>query len=323
MKFINDLNLKKQAESLGVKVWQTPGFLFILLGLVTAIVIFVTYFISKNYDSPQILIISESIVTMVILAVGSSIINLFEQIARINKMKSEFVSVVSHQLRTPISAIKWSTELLLEKHNKGLDKKQSDCVKNIFDLARKMNRLVSDLLDVTRIDQNRMIFRKKKFDFKKIVKEIIDGALILAKKRNIEIIANFKKEMSLCFGDPEKIKLVVENLLDNAIKYTPNAGKVEISLSEKNHYFVFEVKDTGVGIPEEQLERVFEKFFRSDNAVRYQTEGTGLGLYIAKNIIEQSGGKIWFNSIEDVGSVFSFSLPSHTEKEFKKEVFKL
>ena len=314
MKFINDLNLRKQAENLGVKIWQTPGFLFIILGLVAAIIMAATYFISKNYDSPQVLVISESIVATVILAVGSSIINLFEQVARINKMKSEFVSVASHQLRTPISAIKWSAELLLEKYNKGLSKKQISDVKNIFDLVCKMNRLVSDLLDVTRIDQNRMIFRKKKFDFKKIVKETINESSILVKKRNIEVNASFKKELSLGFGDPDKIKLVVENLLSNAIKYTPSGGKVDIRLFEKDHFFVFEIKDTGVGIPEEQLKRVFEKFFRSDNAARYQTEGTGLGLYIAKNIIEQSGGKIWFNSIEDIGSVFSFSLPCHNGK---------
>jgi signal transduction histidine kinase len=103
--------------------------------------------------------------------------------------------------------------------------------------------------------------------------------------------------------------LVLENLLDNAIKYTNPGGKIKIRIFKDKGYLIFEIKDNGVGIPEEQVDRVFEKFFRSDNIVKYQTEGTGLGLYIAKNIIEQLGGKIWFRSIENVGSVFNFSLP--------------
>jgi signal transduction histidine kinase len=128
--------------------------------------------------------------------------------------------------------------------------------------------------------------------------------------RHIRIDLNIKKELPLVVGDSEKIKLVIENLLDNAIKYTTSGGKIEVKISKSSQYLITEVKDNGVGIPEEQLGRVFEKFFRSDNVVRYQTEGTGLGLYIAKNIVEQLGGEIWFKSIENVGSVFSFSLPT-------------
>ena len=109
-------------------------------------------------------------------------------------------------------------------------------------------------------------------------------------------------------GDKEKVQIVVENLFDNAVKYTNSGGKIRVKISKNKQYLEFEIKDNGVGIPEEQIGRVFEKFFRSDNATRYQTEGTGLGLYIAKNIVEQLGGKIWFKSIENVGSVFSFSL---------------
>ena len=172
-----------------------------------------------------------------------------------------------------------------------------------------MIRLVNDLLDVARIDQNRLILIKQKVDFLKIVEEVMEEIIPKAKLRNIEIEIDTKKELPMVVGDKEKVQIVVENLFDNAVKYTNSGGKIRVKISKNKQYLEFEIKDNGVGIPEEQIGRVFEKFFRSDNATRYQTEGTGLGLYIAKNIVEQLGGKIWFKSIENVGSVFSFSLP--------------
>jgi signal transduction histidine kinase len=309
MEIINDFNLKKQADDLGVKVWQTPGFLFVMMGVITATIMTATFFIYKNSDDPQVLIISECLIACTILIIGTAIIRFVNQIIRLNKMKSDFVSIASHQLRTPLSAIKWETELMLTKFKKGLDKKQLEKVKNISVLNQRMVKLVNDLLDVARIDQNRLILRKNGFDLQKISTEVLSVVLPSVKMRHIEIITNVQKNIPSVFGDQEKIKMVVENLLNNAIKYTTSGGKIEIKLFKKDSEVVFEIKDNGVGIPEEQHSRVFDKFFRSDNAVKYQTEGTGLGLYISKNIIEQLGGKIWFQSIENVGSMFSFSLP--------------
>ena len=308
-KIINDLNLRKQADELGLKVWQTPGFLFIMMGVINIAIMTATYFISKNYDNPQVLIVSECLVTIIIFIIGTTVVNFFSQLARVNKMKSEFVSVASHQLKTPLSAIKWETELLLKKSKKSLNQEQLKNIENISFLNQKMIRLVNDLLDVTRIEQGRYILKKQPFDFVKITKNILDEISSSTQIRNIEVVFNFKKGMPPVFGDAEKIKLVVENLVNNAFKYTTRGGKIEIKIFKKGDYLIFEIKDNGVGIPEEQTDQVFEKFFRSDNAARYQTEGAGLGLYISKSIIEQSGGKIWFQSIENVGSMFGFSLP--------------
>jgi signal transduction histidine kinase len=309
MKFINDLNLKKQAENLGVKIWQTPGFLFIMLGIITVLVMTATYFISKNYDNPENVIIVESAVTIFIMVIGNAFIRIFEQIVRLNKMKSEFVSVASHQLRTPLSAIKWETELLLSKFKKGLNKKQLSNVENIEFLCVRMIKLVNDLLDVTRIEQKRLVLKKETIDLAKIVHEAEKEFGPIAKARNIELIFSYSKNISKIFNDANRLKMVVENLINNAVKYTTQNGKIEVKLNKKNNQIVFSVKDNGVGIPEEQQSRIFDKFFRSDNIVKYQTEGTGLGLYISKNIIEQLGGKIWFQSVENLGSIFSFSLP--------------
>jgi signal transduction histidine kinase len=310
MRVINDLNLKKQARELGISVWQTPGFLFIMMGVVAFVVMSATFYLSRNYNDPSVLILSESIVAAIILIVGTSVIRVVDQIARLNKMKSEFVSVASHQLRTPLSAIRWETELLLTKSKKGLNDKQLKNIENINVLGVRMTKLVNDLLDVARIDQQRLILRKAPVDLEKTVMNIITEMTPVIKARNIELLLGCKKRLPRVMGDPERLKMVVENLISNAIKYTTNEGKVEIKLAIRENFIVFSVKDNGVGIPEEQQDRVFDKFFRSDNAVKYQTEGTGLGLYISKNIIEQMGGRIWFQSVENLGSIFSFSLPA-------------
>ena len=182
-------------------------------------------------------------------------------------------------------------------------------IENIYAINQRMIHLVNDLLNVARIDQNRLILKKQRFDFVEIVKEVVAETIPKARPRNIKIDINAKKEVPFVLGDAEKIRLVMDNLLDNAVKYTNSGGRIKISIFKSGKFLIFEIKDNGVGIPEEQTGRVFEKFFRSDNASKYQTDGTGLGLYIAKNIVEQLGGEIWFQSIENVGSVFSFSLP--------------
>lgn len=309
MEIINDFDLKKQAEELGVSVWKTPSFLLIVMGIVIIIAMTATYFISRLYDSPEILILAESVVVSVILIFGNSLIQQIETIAKVNKQKTEFVSVASHQLRTPLGAIRWETELLLSKMSSGLDDKQRNGIANINMLAGRMTRLVNDLLDVTRIDQGRMALKKENVSLDGIVSEIMEGLMPLAKAKNLHVVIDKKRKIGNVIADNDRMKLVVENLLSNAIKYTKANGRIEISLFEEANNVVFNLKDNGVGIPHDQQSQVFEKFFRSDNVVKYQTEGTGLGLYIAKNIIEQSGGEMWFHSEEHVGSVFSFSLP--------------
>lgn len=317
MRFVNDLNLKKQAEDLGVKVWQTPSFLLVMLGSIIIFVMTATYFISKAYDSPELVIFSESAVVIMLLIVGNSIIRVVDQVIKLNKMKSEFVSVASHQLRTPLSAIRWETELLLSKFKRGLNKKQLKNIENIDQLSIRMIRLVNDLLDVARIDQNRLVLRKEPVDLCKIIEEIVSETVPIARSRNIEITSNWTKNNPKIIGDAIRLKMVVENLINNSIKYTTNRGKIDIKVAKKGNSLVFSIKDNGVGIPEEQQGRVFDKFFRSDNIVKYQTEGTGLGLYISKSIVEQLGGEIWFQSVENLGSIFSFSLPIDKPSEIK------
>jgi len=294
---------------LGVSVWRTPSFLFIIMGLFIVAIMYAVYVIARFYDSVEVLVISESAVIIIILSIGNIIIQSVEQIARANKIKSEFVTIASHQLKTPLSQMNWELEILLSKYKSGLTEKQLEIIKIIQRSHETMARLVNDLLDVARIDQGRFVLNKEKVNLLEIIDMIVEENSILAKASNVKISVIKPEKIPEITADKKRIGVAIDNLVSNAVKYIDKKGVVEIKVEADGKNINVYVKDNGVGIQEDQQDKVFQKFFRSDNAVKYQTEGTGLGLYISKNIIEQSGGKMDFKSIEGVGSDFWFSLP--------------
>jgi two-component system, OmpR family, sensor kinase len=303
-------NLKREAEDLGVKVWQTPSFLFIVMGVIIMISILGVYFISSHYDSPEILVVSEAIVTIVLFTIGNFIIKIIEEVAKANKMKTEFVAIASHQLKTPIAEIKWEIELLLSKFSAGLTQGQIEMVREISHSSEKMGRLVNDLLDVARIDQGSLPLAKDKINMREMIEESIKSQKELALASNVKLKTSFIGNNFDVVADKRRITVVLDNLISNAIKYTDKKGDVEVILENKDNMLQIAVRDNGVGIPKAEQDNVSKKFFRSNNSIKNKTDGTGLGLYIAKNIVEQSGGLLWFESIENVGSEFYFTLPT-------------
>jgi signal transduction histidine kinase len=283
-----------------------------MMGIFIILAMTAVYYIAKIYDSPEALALSEIIVVGIVFIVGNSIIREIEQMARLNKSKSEFVSIASHQLRTPLSAIQWETDLLLSKFGEGLNEKQRENIKNIDILSHRMAKLVGDLLDVAKIDQGNLILKKERIDLVKITKDLVAEIKPVAESRKIKVLFNSEKTNIEIIGDIERIELALENLISNAVKYTLEGGEVTINLSQQDDVALFSVKDSGVGIPINQQAQVFSKFFRSNNVLRMQTEGTGLGLYIAESIVNKSGGNIWFESKENSGTTFNISLPIKT-----------
>ncbi|MDD4901393.1 MAG: ATP-binding protein, partial [Patescibacteria group bacterium] len=213
----------------------------------------------------------------------------------IDKMKSEFVSVASHQLRTPLTGIKWFAELLLKKK---LSAAAKDYVKQISISNERMVRLVDDLLNVSRIETGRnfdIILRNA--DIVPIIKGTIKEQALNAESKQISLVcaADAPRQLILPI-DELKIRQVFQNLISNAIKYSQEKTTVTIGCRQKNNQAVFFVKDNGIGIPQRQQSQVFSKFFRAENVLTMHTEGTGLGLYIVKAIVEAHGGKVWFES---------------------------
>jgi len=305
----DEFNLVKQADELGLKVWQTPSFLFIVMGLIIIAAMTGVYIISENYDSPEVVIASETSVVILLFTIGSFIIKTVEEIAKANKMKTEFVSVASHQLKTPISEINWQIELLLSKFSEGLSASQSEIIGEIVHSSEKMGRLVNDLLDVARIDQGQLALNKEKIDICSLLHEAVESQRKSAEVSGVVLRDSCPINPVEIIIDKRRILVAFDNLVSNAVKYIDGDGVVEVFLEEKDDKIQVCVRDNGVGIPKSELAKIAQKFFRSNNSIKNKTEGTGLGLYIAKNIVEQSGGDFWFKSAEGVGSEFYFTLP--------------
>ena len=172
-----------------------------------------------------------------------------------------------------------------------------------------MTDLVSDLLTVSRIETAKLPFKKAEFSLNDLAQELVKIFTPFAKASNVEVNLSAPSGLPKIVSDVSQIKQVIENLLDNALRYSKNTGEIEIKLEKKNKDIYFEIKDSGVGIPRDDQKHIFQKFFRSENVMKYQTQGSGLGLYIAKAIIEKAGGKIGFKSQEGKGSTFWFTIP--------------
>ncbi|GEM_PF-5969480 len=230
---------------------------------------------------------------------------------QIEQLKTEFVSIAAHQLRTPLSALKWAMSLLLGGDVGRITKQQKDVMEKAYQTNERMIFLVNDLLSVARIEEGKAISKPALLDILEIIQLTLLDFQEKKKERKIKIIFKPLKEiLPKIFADEEGLKLVIQNLIANAIQYTNVGGLVTISAVRKDRNVAISVQDNGVGIPKHGQARVFTKFFRAENAVRMETRGSGLGLFIAKNIVEAQGGKIWFESKEGKGSTFYFTIPT-------------
>ncbi|MDP2910269.1 MAG: ATP-binding protein [bacterium] len=228
----------------------------------------------------------------------------------IEKAKSEFVSLAAHQLRTPLSALKWILKTFLSDELGRMNKEQKEFLLDAYNSNERMIVLVNDLLNAARIEEGRFLYKLDLTDLDVLIKSVIDSCRDLIREKNIEIeFKNLIKKPLKTLIDADKIKIAIDNILENAIKYSEPDGKIIISLKSDRKEIEASVEDSGLGIPEIQQKRVFSKFFRGANVLRKETDGTGLGLFIAKNIIEAHNGRIWFKSVEGKGTTFYFTLP--------------
>jgi len=309
-KICDQLNLVKQCQKYELSLWQCPQFLFLVMGAVIFFSTLAIYIIGSRYiEEPLLVALMVLLTSAILFIIASIIIRSFERLAETNRMKSEFVNIVSHQLRSPLSNLKWAIELLMSGRISSISEKQAEYFKILKENSVRMGELVSDLLTVSRIEQGKFPLKKEKIYLQDLIEKTIKETEIFAKASNVEIKFNSEDNLPQIIIDPNQIRLVIVNLSENAIRYINKEGRVEISLKKKNDNLYLEVKDNGIGIPKDDQKYIFQKFFRSGNVKKHQTEGSGLGLYIAKSIIEKSGGKIGFYSQEKKGSTFWFTLP--------------
>ncbi len=240
----------------------------------------------------------------------------------VDRAKSEFVSLASHQLKTPLSAIKWATEALLTGAVGTLSAEQTDYMSKILKENQRMIDMVNNLLNVSRIELGTFSTQREELNLRELANGVIDEQKHMADEKRVTILLSCPANMPSMWADKTLVRMVFQNLISNSIKYTPNGGKVECEISidgGRIDSLLLRVADTGIGIPKEEQGRVFERLHRATNAQALVPDGTGLGLYLVKMILDHAGGVITFESTEGEGTTFYASLPLEWKQDSPKK----
>lgn len=238
----------------------------------------------------------------------------------IDKAKTEFVSLTSHQLRTPLSAINWYSEMLLNGDAGKLNLDQKKYINEVYKCNQRIVAIVDALLNVSRIELGAFVINPRAINIQRIADSAVHEMEQQISKKKIELTKNYDKNISKIRVDPKLMRMIFQNLISNAVKYTPNNGRVNLKIIRQKPDILIKISDTGFGIPKKQQSKIFTKLFRADNIKEGGAEGTGLGLYIVKSILDHCGGKIWFKSQENKGSIFYVTIPlsGRAKKEWAK-----
>lgn len=242
--------------------------------------------------------------------------NIDKEKNQIDKAKTEFLSITSHELRSPMTPMKAQLQMILGNYYGKLNKKQIDSLKIILNNTERLDRIIVDFLEISRIEAARLKFNFTKVNLSSTVKSVAEEMKEFMPEKKIRIITKIGK-IPVIEADPDRVSQVLRNLINNAIKFTPEQGSIEVSVKLNNGMLLFYVKDNGIGIPELAQRRLFEPFYQVDNMYQHKSGGTGLGLAICKGIVESQGGKIWLMSEEGKGTIFYFTVPLEPIRNMK------
>ncbi len=269
------------------------------------------HFISPEYDQKQKfndLLTEQERSSRLLVRRDIELSRVNELLRELDKRKSEFVSIVAHQLRTPLSGIKWTLSMVLKEEMGKITPDQKSFLQKTFDSNERMISLIEDMLYADRLESGKNPLLYENGDITLITDEVLLDLYPKIQGKNLKITFSKRDVVPNIKIDKEKIRAVVQNVLENAVKYSKVASDIIVSITKEAGEIVLSVKDSGIGIPKDQQKYLFTKFFRAKNAMKTETEGTGLGLFIVKNIIDKHGGRMWCESEEGIGTTFFVAL---------------
>ena len=226
-----------------------------------------------------------------------------------NKHKSEFLANMSHELRTPLNAIIGFSEVLLEKLFGEINAKQEDYLGDIYSSGKHLLGLINDILDLSKVEAGRMDLELSEFDLPAAMSNALTLVRERAQRHNVKLHLGIDPTLTEVVADERKLKQILVNLLTNAVKFTPDGGRIDVSARREPDAFAISVRDTGIGIAAEDQEAVFEEFRQVGRDYTNKQEGTGLGLTLTRRFVELHGGRIWVDSEPGKGSTFTFTIP--------------
>jgi signal transduction histidine kinase len=309
-KNISPFGIFSETKKYGLPFWQSPTFLFLIFGGIIIFSSVFTYFLGTRYiEDPRIVALFVLFLTALLLIISFSLTKSFEVLFEANRIKTEFLHVVSHQLRGPLVNARWVLETFFRLKKLPLSEEEKKCLEILEENLDRLENLIKNLVLVAEIEKKKVFFQKEEISLQDLVKEVIEELQDYAKTIGVQINFQFRENLPKIFGPRFYLKQVVKHLLDNAIRYNRKGGKIEIKLEKRPKKIYFKIRDEGIGISKEEQKFLFRKFFRLESEVKYQTQGSGLGLYLSKAIVERLGGKIGFQSQKGKGSTFWFYLP--------------
>lgn len=231
----------------------------------------------------------------------------YEELQKLDRMKSEFINIAAHELRTPLAILMGYASILEEESTGETRERLEIVVRN----ATRLRALIDDMLNLRHLERGEDMFHPEPFQLPEVVQSVVADLMPLARDKSLCIQLALDPDLPALFTDRQKVEIILANLLSNAVKFTPPHGEITIRAGVQGQEVLVSVQDTGIGIPAEALDRVFEPFFQVADSLTREHGGIGLGLAIAKGMVERCGGRIWAESIVGKGSRFSFTLPLH------------